>query len=46
MDSGMKEAVKTLKAKRKLLDKVSIELIEKETLDRDDFEKIVGKKTP
>jgi cell division protease FtsH len=44
LDAGMKEAAKILKAKRKLLDKVSKALLEKETLDRDDFEKIVGKK--
>lgn len=44
LDGGMKEAAKIIKTKRKLLDKVSSALIEKETLDRDDFEKIVGKK--
>ncbi len=44
LDAGMKEAAKILKAKRKLLDKLSKALLEKETLDRDDFEKIVGKK--
>ena len=44
LDAGMKEAGKILKAKRKILDKVSKVLLEKETLDRDDFEKIVGKK--
>lgn len=44
LDSGMKAAIKIIKEKRKLLDKVSKALIEKETLDRDDFEKIVGKK--
>jgi cell division protease FtsH len=37
-----KEAEKLVKAKRKLLDKVSEELLKKETLDREDFEKIVG----
>ena len=35
---------KLIKEKRKLLDKVSKALLEKETLDRDQFEKIVGKK--
>jgi ATP-dependent Zn protease len=35
--------VKLIKERRKLLDKVSGALLEKETLDRDDFEKIVGK---
>lgn len=44
LDAGMREAVKILKTKKKILDKVSSALIEKETLDRDDFEKIVGKK--
>jgi cell division protease FtsH len=44
LDAGMKEAAKIIKTKRKLLDKVSKALLEKETLDRDDFEKIVGKK--
>lgn len=44
LDSGYKTAVKLIKDKRKLLDKVSKDLIKKETLDREDFEKIVGKK--
>ena len=44
LDSCYKLAVKLVKEKRKLLDKVSDALIEKETLDKDDFEKIVGKK--
>ena len=44
LDMGYKAAVKLIKEKRKLLDKVSKALIEKETLDRDDFEKIVGRK--
>lgn len=44
LDHGMKEATKIIKAKRKLLDKVSSALLTNETLDRDDFEKIVGKK--
>lgn len=44
LDHGMKEATKIIKAKRKLLDKVSDALLKNETLDRDDFEKIVGKK--
>jgi cell division protease FtsH len=43
LDDGYKAAVKLIKEKRKLLDKVSGALLEKETLDRDDFEKIVGK---
>ncbi len=45
LDSSYKIAVKMVKDKRKLLDEVSAELIKKETLDRVDFEKIVGKKT-
>lgn len=44
LDTGMKEATRILKTKRKVLDAISKALIEKETLDRDDFEKIVGKK--
>ncbi|MGA3291565.1 MAG: ATP-dependent zinc metalloprotease FtsH [Candidatus Microgenomates bacterium] len=44
LDEGYKAAVKLIKEKRKLLDKVSKTLIDKETLDRDDFEKIVGPK--
>ena len=44
LDEGMREAIRILKSKRKVLDKVSKTLIKKETLDRDDFEKIVGKK--
>jgi len=44
LDTGYKAAVKLIKEKRKLLDKVSEALLEKETLDRDQFEKIVGKK--
>jgi cell division protease FtsH len=44
LDSCYKNAVRIIKEKRKLLDKVSNALIVKETLDRDDFEEIVGKK--
>ena len=44
LDSCYKTAVSLIKSKRKLLDKVSKALIERETLDRDDFEKIVGAK--
>lgn len=42
LDSCYKSAMRLIKEKRKLLDKVSDALIEKETLDRDQFEKIVG----
>lgn len=44
LDTGLRTAIKIVKEERKLLDKVSSALIEKETLSRDDFEKIVGKK--
>jgi cell division protease FtsH len=44
LDVGYKAAVKLIKEKRKLLDKVSMALLDKETLDRDDFENIVGMK--
>ncbi len=44
IDACYKEAVKILKAARKTLDKVAEALMENETLDRDDFEKIVGVK--
>jgi cell division protease FtsH len=44
LDTAYKAAVKLIKGNRKLLDKVSEALLERETLDRDDFEKIVGKK--
>ena len=44
LDAGLKSATKIVKEKRKLLDKVSDALMDKETLDRTDFERIVGKK--
>jgi cell division protease FtsH len=44
LDTCYKASVKLVKENRKLLDKVSIALLDKETLDRDDFEKIVGSK--
>ena len=44
LDSAYKVAVKLIKERRKLLDKVSDALMKKETLDRDDFEEIVGSK--
>ncbi len=43
MDTAHKVALVTLKKERKNLDKVALALLKKETLDRDDFEKIVGK---
>jgi cell division protease FtsH len=39
------KAVDTLKSKKEILDKVALELISKESLDQDEFEHIVGKKT-
>lgn len=45
VDSCYKNAVSIIRKKRKTLDKVGKALLKKETLDRDDFEKIVGKKT-
>jgi len=44
IDVCYKNAVIIVKEKRKILDKISAELIKVETLDRDNFEKIVGKK--
>jgi len=44
MDSCYQEALKIVRQKRELLDKVVEKLLEKETLDREEFEKIVGKK--
>lgn len=44
MDRGYKKAIQMIKKYRKELDKVSERLLEKETLDRDEFEKIVGEK--
>ncbi|HSX49239.1 MAG TPA: AAA family ATPase, partial [Candidatus Saccharimonadales bacterium] len=44
MDTAHKVALVTLKKGRKNLDRVAEGLLKKETLDRDDFEKIVGKK--
>lgn len=44
IDEAYKKSVSLIKKQRKILDKVSKALIKKETLDRDDFEKIVGKK--
>ncbi len=44
VDGCYKKAKLLITEKRKLVDKVVDALLEKETLDRDDFEKIVGKK--
>jgi len=45
IDGGYKEALQIVKKNRKTLDKVVEKLLVKETLDRDDFEKIVGEKS-
>lgn len=44
MDKAYSQAVAMIKSERKMLDKVSEALLKKETLEREDFEKIVGKK--
>lgn len=45
IDSCYKEAIFIIKKERKILDKLVERLLKKETLTRDDFEKIVGKKS-
>ncbi len=44
ISEAYEKAVKTLKENRKSLDKIANELLKKESLDQDEFEKIVGKK--
>ena len=44
VDAAYKKAIALIKENRKTLDNVAKELLKKETLDRDDFEGIVGKK--
>ncbi len=44
LTEGYERAVNTLKQKRKLLDKVADNLMHHESIDQDEFEKIVGKK--
>lgn len=44
IDEAYREAIEIVKSKRGILDNVVEKLLEKETLDREDFEKIVGKK--
>ncbi|MEK7550259.1 MAG: ATP-dependent zinc metalloprotease FtsH [Patescibacteria group bacterium] len=44
VDAGYKKAERMVRANRKIMDKVSTELLKKETLDREEFEKIVGGK--
>jgi cell division protease FtsH len=45
IDSCYKEAAMVVKKQRKILDKVVKKLLVKETLEREDFEKIVGEKS-
>jgi len=45
IDSCYRWAVVLLKKERKILDKIVNLLMKKETIDKDDFEKIVGKKS-
>lgn len=44
MNEGRKKAISLVRLHRKLMDQVSEALLKEETLDRDAFEKIVGKK--
>lgn len=44
IDECYKEALEIVKRKRKTLDKVAEALLKKETIDREEFEKIVGEK--
>jgi cell division protease FtsH len=44
IDNAHENAISLIKQNRKILDDVVDKLLKKETLDRDDFEKIVGKK--
>ncbi len=45
ISDGYNKAVSILKDKKQILDKVGNQLIKVESLDQDEFEKIVGKKT-
>lgn len=44
IDEAYKLAISLIKKHKKILDKVASELLKKETLDRDEFERIVGAK--
>lgn len=46
LDHAYKLAVDILKKNRKALDRVALALVKKESLDQDEFEKIVGTKKP
>ena len=45
MDNALKNAEGIIKKHKAMLDSVAKSLLDKETLDRDEFEKIVGKKS-
>jgi ATP-dependent Zn protease len=45
VDAAYAKALVTIRKNRKMLDKIVAELLKKETLDRDGFERIVGKKS-
>ena len=45
IDAFFKEAVVIVKKQRDILDNVAEKLLVKETLEREDFEKIVGEKS-
>lgn len=44
MDNGLKEAEKIIKKNKKKLDEVAIALLKTETIDKEEFETLVGKK--
>lgn len=44
MDNGLKEAEKIIKKNKKKLDEVAKALLKTETIDKEEFEKLVGKK--
>ncbi len=44
LDQGLSDAMTLIKSKRKEMDAVSIALLEKENLEKEEFEKIVGEK--
>ena len=45
VDEAYKEALSIVRKNRKNLDKLVVKLLEKETIDREEFEEIVGKKS-
>jgi ATP-dependent Zn protease len=44
LDRGYADAVKLIKSKKKEMDAVSLALLEKENMDQEEFEKLVGPK--